>query len=172
MMGSGIRERWQLRREAAADAPRRPRPGLVAPVVLVVFFLLVVLIVVKMGGGEETAQAAGSGSETGQGDPAQTESPEPTGPPVAGPEAIPGTVKSRFALAVYKQPAERGKPVLSAERNTRVMVECHIAGQVRYVSGVGDPTWARVIVSGKRGYVHVGHIETGGVVAQQVPACE
>lgn len=174
-VGGGIRERWRARKEAAAadaPAPRRSRPGLVAPVLLVVFFLAVVLIVVKMGGGEDD-EASSSSASAGDGAASAEESAsaEPTGPLVAPAGSIEGTVRSRFALAVYKQPEARGRTVLSADHGTRVMVVCHIAGQVNYTNGKADPTWAKIIVSGRQGYVHVGQLETGGVVAEQVPEC-
>ncbi|UGQ10779.1 hypothetical protein LO772_28785 [Yinghuangia sp. ASG 101] len=174
-VGGGIRERWRARKEAAAadaPAPRGAGPGWLAPVLLVVFFLAVVLIVVKMGGGEDddASSSAASGNDTAA---AREEgaSAEPTGPLVAPPGSIEGTVRSRFALAVYKQPEARGKTVLSADHGTRVMVVCHIAGQVNYTNGKADPTWAKIIVSGRIGFVHVGQLETGGVVAEQVPEC-
>lgn len=171
----GIRERWRARKAAtAADAPapRRSRPGLVAPVLLVVFFLVVVLIVVRMGGGEDDdTSASASSSRDGSASAEESASPEPTGPLVAPPGSIEGTVRSRFALAVYKQPEARGKTVLSADHGTHVMVVCHTAGQVNYTNGKADPTWAKIIVSGRLGYVHVGQLETGGVVSEQVPEC-
>ncbi|MDI2129735.1 hypothetical protein [Yinghuangia seranimata] len=173
MVAGGIRERLRLRREAAeADAPPRARPGLVAPVLLALFFVLVVIIVVKIGGGEDkksgSAENVGGSGDT---DASASASASPEGPPVAPPGSIEGAVKSRVALAVYKQPEARGKTVLSADHGVKVMVVCHIDGQTQYTQGRPDPTWARIIVSGKQGYVPVGQLETGGVVRQQVPAC-
>ncbi|HSA50683.1 MAG TPA: hypothetical protein VLH10_11330 [Yinghuangia sp.] len=143
---------------------------MVAPILLTVFFLAVVLIVVRMGGGEDDAAASGSGQDTAEAA-EETASAEPTGPLVAPPGSIQGTVRSRFALAVYKQPAARGETVLSADHGTQVTVVCHTPGQVNYTKGRPDPTWAKIIVSDRQGYVHVGQLETGGVVAEQVPEC-
>ncbi|NUU26298.1 MAG: hypothetical protein HOV68_33070 [Streptomycetaceae bacterium] len=158
-----------MRRETTDESAPRPRPNLVAPVVLVVFFLIVVLIVVKMGGGEDDDTETTSTAKDSQVGAAA--SAQPSGPVVAGPDAIPGLVRSRFALAVYKQPEARGKPVLSADHGTKVMVLCHTEGQVNYTNGKADPTWAQIIVSGKVGFVHVGQLDTGGVITQQVPPC-
>lgn len=175
MVGGGIRERWAARREArSADAPAR-RPTVLGPLVLVAFFVAVVMMVVRMGGGgDDETRPSGSARDTGSNGAASTASPpeaEPTAPPIAPPSAIQGSVRSRLALAVYRQPSARGKPVLSADHGTRVMVVCHTVGQVNYTNGKADPTWARIIVMGRQGYVHVGQLDTGGVVSQQVPAC-
>lgn len=173
-VGGGIRERWRARKEAAAadaPAPRRSRPGVVAPILLLVFFLAVVLIVVKMGGGEDDDKASSASGDGAGVSAEESASAEPTGPLVAPAGSIEGTVRSRVSAAVYTQPSLRGKKVLAAEHGTHVMVVCHIAGQVQYTTGKGDPTWAKIIVSGRQGYVHVGQLETGGVVAQQVPEC-
>lgn len=174
MVGGGIRERLRLRREAAeADGPGPARrgPGLLAPVMLIVFFLVVVLMVVKMGGGEEEDDRAATAG--GSRDPGSSASPtaESTVPATAPAGSVAGTVRSRLALAFYKQASARGKPVLSADHGTKLVVVCHTAGQTMYTSGKPDPTWARVIVSGKVGYAHVGQLDTGGVILTQVPDC-
>ncbi len=172
MVGGGIRERLRLRREvAAADGPPPPRrrPSLLAPVMLIAFFLVVVLMVVRMGGGEENRTT--STGDSRDADATASAEPSSTLPPTAPAGSVPGTVRSRVALAVYKQASARGKPVLSADHGTRVMVVCHTAGQTQYTSGKADPTWARIIVSGKVGYAHVGQLDTGGVIITQVPDC-
>ncbi|MEU8136554.1 hypothetical protein [Streptodolium elevatio] len=174
MLGGGIRERLRLRREvAAADGTvsTRRRPGVLTPVLLIVFFLVVVLMVVKMGGGEDNRTTSTGDSREADADPTATEEATTTISPTAPAGSVPGTVRSRLALAVYKQASAKGKPVLSADHGTSVMVVCHTAGQTQYTNGKADPTWARIIVSGKVGYAHVGQLDTGGVIITQVPNC-
>lgn len=173
MVLGGLRQRFRVQNDpvdpvAPLDAPAQ-RPRFLAPLLLAIFFLVVVVVVVKMGGGEDkpdggnadNAAASGSASPSATSDEA----------PIAAPGAIEGTVKSRVAMAVYRQPEIRGRTVLSADHGTRVMVECTVQGQTQYTSGKPDPTWARIIVQGKQGYVPVAQVDTGGVVAEQVPAC-
>ncbi|WTW92799.1 hypothetical protein OG216_05125 [Streptomycetaceae bacterium NBC_01309] len=174
MLGGGIRERLRLRREvAAADgAPSsRRRPNVLTPVLLIVFFLVVVLMVVKMGGGEDNRTTSAGDSRDADADSTASAEPSSTVPPTAPAGSVAGTVRSRLALAVYKQASAKGKPVLSADHGTRVMVVCHTIGQTQYTNGKADPTWARIIVSGKVGYAHVGQLDTGGVIITQVPNC-
>lgn len=173
MVLGGLRQRFRVQNDpvdpvAPLDAPAQ-RPRFLAPLLLAIFFLIVVVVVVKMGGGEDKADGGDTDNAAASG----SASPSPTSgdAPTAAPGAIEGTVKSRVAMAVYKQPEIRGRTVLSADHGTKVMVECTIAGQTQYTNGKPDPTWARIIVQGKQGYVPVAQVDTGGVIAQQVPAC-
>ncbi|WP_345681156.1 hypothetical protein [Yinghuangia aomiensis] len=97
-----------------------------------------------------------------------------TTPPLPSSPAgsVTGTVTSRIALVVFPAPEMKGRTVVSADHGTHVTVECYIAGQVQYRNGTPDSTWLRVTVAGKKGYVPIGQIDTGGDAKAQVPACQ